>query len=350
MNKRVEKLSEKMHDGQAAVITSKHNIFYYSGFTSEDAVLIISHDKQYIVTDSRYTVQAGIEAPDFKMKNVAEKWENIFSDFKGMNFIYEEDELPVIKLEQYKKYTSDADFLYGSLIINSPRIVKDKEEIKRIRAAEELGDRAFDHILEFMHIGQTEKEVAFELEFFMRKNGASGLSFETIVASGVRSSMPHGTASDKIIEKGDFVTMDFGCILDGYCSDMTRTVVMGECSQRQREIYDVVLKAQLAGLSAVKAGVTGVFADSAARKIISEAGYGEYFGHSLGHSVGIQIHETPNLSPRSTSVLQNGNIVTVEPGIYIDGFGGVRIEDLVMVSDDKCENFTHSKKELLIIS
>lgn len=349
MNKRIEKLCELLNDNQMAIITSKPNIFYYSGFTSDDAVLFISHDKQILVTDSRYTVQAREQAHDFVYRDVTEKWENIFADFKGYSFVYEEDNLSVGRFEKFKKYSKDADFKGGSMSINSPRMIKDKDEIEKIRAAEQLGDKAFEHILNFIKIGRTEKEVALELEFFMRKNGASGLSFETIVASGVRSSMPHGVASDKVIEKGDFVTMDFGCVLDGYCSDMTRTVVMGVCSKRQREIYDVVLKAQLAGIAAVKEGAVSAEVDKAARDIITEAGYGKNFGHALGHSVGLEIHESPVLSPRADGKLVNGNIVTVEPGIYIDGFGGVRIEDLVAVSGTKCDNFTNSIKNLLII-
>jgi len=236
-----------------------------------------------------------------------------------------------------------------SKTIKNPRRIKDKEEIRKIAQAEELGDRAFSYILDFIKAGKSEKEVAVELEFFMRRNGASKLSFDTICASGVRSAMPHGVASDKIIEKGDFVTLDFGCVLDGYCSDMTRTVVVGKATQRQKEIYEIVLKAQKSALDIVKAGILCKTADKVARDIIDNAGYKDNFGHGTGHSVGIEIHELPSLSPKSEDILEVGNVVSVEPGIYIEDFGGVRIEDLVQIMPDGIENLTKSKKNLLII-
>ena len=182
----------------------------------------------------------------------------------------------------------------------------------------------------------------------MRKNGASRTSFDTIVASGVRSSMPHGVASGEVIEDGDFVTMDFGCVLDGYCSDMTRTVVVGHCSEKQREIYDVVLKAQLAAIAEAAAGKKCSDIDSAARGIIEDAGYGKNFGHSLGHSVGIEIHEMPCFAPKSGDVAEKNNVITVEPGIYIENFGGVRIEDVIVIGET-AQNLTKSAKELIII-
>ena len=183
----------------------------------------------------------------------------------------------------------------------------------------------------------------------MRKNGASGLSFDTIAASGIRSAMPHGMASEKIIEKGDLLTLDFGCVLDGYCSDMTRTVAVGSIDLKSRRIYETVLAAQKAGLEYIAKGKICSGADAAARKVITEAGYGKNFGHALGHSVGIEIHESPTLSPKCDKVLVPGNVVTVEPGIYVENFGGVRIEDLVLVTDSGIENFTHSEKELIIV-
>lgn len=183
----------------------------------------------------------------------------------------------------------------------------------------------------------------------MKKNGASKLSFDTIVASGIRSAMPHGVASNKVIEDGDFVTMDFGCVLDGYCSDMTRTVVMGKASRKQKEIYSIVKQAQEAALTAIVCGKACNQIDEAARALICEAGYGENFAHSLGHSVGIEIHESPNFSARCREVITNGHVITVEPGIYIEGFGGVRIEDVVAIWNDKVINLTASSKELIEI-
>jgi len=208
---------------------------------------------------------------------------------------------------------------------------------------------AFQAVLPLIKIGVTELEIAAELEYQMRKRGGEGTSFETIVVSGHKSSMPHGKPSDKKIESGDFVTMDFGCMYQGYCSDMTRTVAVGKISDEQRKIYDTVKHAQEAGLSAIRAGVAGMDADKIARQVIADAGYGAYFGHSLGHGVGLLIHELPNLSPRSETILQPNMVVTCEPGIYIPNLGGVRIEDMVCVRQDGIENFTHLSKELLIL-
>lgn len=183
----------------------------------------------------------------------------------------------------------------------------------------------------------------------MKKQGATALSFDTISASGIRSAMPHGIATDKKIENGDFLTLDFGCVFEGYCSDMTRTVVVGKANDKQKEIYNTVLKAQTTAIDAIKAGMKCSEVDGVARKIITDAGYGENFGHSLGHSVGIEIHENPSFSPKSNAVVQNGNVITVEPGIYIDGFGGVRIEDLIVVQNGKAVNLTSSPKDLIEI-
>ena len=198
-----------------------------------------------------------------------------------------------------------------------------------------------------MKPGMTELEAAAELEYLMKQEGAEDLSFNTIVASGLNSSMPHAIPGTKQFEKGDFITFDFGCKYKGYCSDMTRTVVLGKASDKQKEIYNVVLKAQLAGLDALKAGKSGASVDKVARDIIADAGYGEYFGHGLGHSVGLFIHENPRLSPSDDTILKENMIETVEPGIYVPGLGGVRIEDMVVVTKEGHINLAHSPKELI---
>ncbi|MCX7715131.1 MAG: aminopeptidase P family protein [Clostridia bacterium] len=349
MDSRIDALRRKLSCEQAALITGKPNIFYYSGFTSEDAVLIISHDRAMLVTDSRYTIQAKQQSPSFQMRDVKEGWETIFQDVSQTEILYEQEHLTVSRFEKFKNLLPKKEFVWGSKLLDSLRMCKDSGEAAKIREAERLGDEAFSHILKFIKAGKTEKEIAFELEFFMRKNGASGLSFEIIVASGVRSSMPHGVATDKTVEKGDFVTLDFGCVFEGYCSDMTRTVVVGECSDRQKEIYQTVLHTQTEIVSMLEKGKLCADIDKAARDIIASAGFGEYFRHGLGHGVGIEIHEMPFLSSKSDVILEAGHVVTVEPGIYIEGFGGVRIEDLVLICDEKTENLTHSSKELLII-
>ena len=234
-------------------------------------------------------------------------------------------------------------------MIKKPREIKSIAEIKKLKSSEELGDMAFSYVLDRIKPGMSEIEVALLIEFFLRKNGAEKLSFDTIVASGVRSAMPHGTASKKIIEKGDMLTLDFGCVLDGYCSDMTRTVHIGAITDEEKEVYDTVLKAQTTALSEISVGKNLKDIDKVARDIIKDAGYGEYFGHSLGHSVGIEIHENPCFSPKAEGNVQNGQVISVEPGIYIDGKFGVRIEDLVLISDGKAESLSKSTKELILI-
>lgn len=350
MQSRIDKLCEGLQDNEAVLITGYPNVFYYSGFTSEDAYLLISHDLRYIITDSRYTIQAKQQAKGFEVYDVKNGIENVFSKFKEKYIGFEENDLSVYRYKFLReKMTSYQDFVEMQKLINRQRIIKDDKEINIISQAEKIGDDAFEYILNRIKPGKTEREIALELEIFMKKKGASALSFDTIVASGVRSAMPHGVATDKIIENGDFITLDFGCVFEGYCSDMTRTVVVGKASDRQKEIYNIVLSAQKNAIEKISPQISCSEIDAVARNIITEAGYGENFGHGLGHSVGIEIHENPAFSPKSKDIVQNGHVITVEPGIYIDGFGGVRIEDLIAVVDDKVVNLTSSPKVLIEI-
>ncbi len=343
---RCDKLRNALKENEGVLISGYANIFYYTGFTSEDALVFITQKRQILITDSRYTVQARLEARDFEIRDITEGVEKIATLLDCDVLGFEENIVTVSQLASFQKFGKK--LVPMNKVISGPRMIKDESEIKRIAAAEALGDRAFQNFLDNFRFGMTEREVALELEFYMRKNGASGTSFDTIVASGKRSSMPHGVATDKVIGIGDFVTIDFGCRLDGYCSDMTRTLVIGKCSEKQREIYETVLAAQKAAISAVKPGARCADIDAVARDIIKEAGYGDNFGHSLGHSVGIEIHERPNFAPRSDEIVEKGNVITVEPGIYIDGFGGVRIEDVIAV-DEKAINLTKTCKELIIL-
>lgn len=343
---RTDKLREKLREGEGVILTGYANIFYYSGFTSEDALVFITKDRQVLVTDSRYTEQAKLEAYNFEIRDVTEGIAKIASLLDCEVLGFEENVVTVSQLADFQKFGKKLVPMQDT--ISYFRRIKDEREIRKIAAAESLGDAAFSHFLENFEYGMTERDIALMLEFYMRKNGASGTSFDTIVASGKRSCMPHGVATDKVIGIGDFVTLDFGCRLDGYCSDMTRTLVVGKCSERQREIYDTVLRAQKAALDMIAPGVKCSDIDKAARDVITEAGFGNNFGHSLGHSVGIEIHERPAFAPRSDEITEIGNVITCEPGIYIPGFGGVRIEDVVAIGENT-RNLTKSLKELTIL-
>lgn len=347
MQSRIDTLRNSMEDGEAAFISSYPNIFYYSGFTSEDGYLLISHDKLILITDSRYTIQAKKQAPEFEIVDIKNGWENIFRMIDAGLIGYEENHVTVKEYRNFRLKTGSKELIEMQKLINAPRRVKDNTEIEKIAEAERIGDEAFSYVLDRIKTGRTERDIALDIEFFMKKQGATALSFDTISASGVRSAMPHGTATDKPLEKGDFLTLDFGCVYEGYCSDMTRTVVIGHADERQREIYNIVLKAQQSALDALGAGKRCDEIDAVARNIIQNAGCGDNFGHGLGHSVGIEIHENPSLSPKCTDIIETGNVLTVEPGIYIEGFGGVRIEDLTAVTTDGVKNLTSSPKYLI---
>ncbi len=228
-------------------------------------------------------------------------------------------------------------------------MVKTEKEIESISKAAEIGDACFEHILEFIKIGMTEKAVADEIERFLFSHGATGLAFDTICVSGERTNLPHGEPSDKIIEFGDFVTMDLGAIVDGYCGDMTRTIAMGSVTEEQKKVYEVVLKAQTEACKAIKSGVKCFDVDKVARDIITEAGFGDYFIHGLGHGVGTLVHESPTLNSKSDEILAENMVVTIEPGIYIPNKFGVRIEDLAIVTSFGIINKVKSKKELIIL-
>ena len=319
----------------AVLITDPFNMRYLSGFRGGEGMLCLSKNRRVLITDSRYTEAAQKES-DFQV--IEECMEEDGAEIVG----YEDCSLRCREFEDLRKALPAVKEwvpLGGS--IDRLRRIKTPEEQELLQKAEAIGDAAFAELLKVLRPGMTELEAAAELEYQMKKHGASGFSFDTIMASGANSSMPHA------VETGDFVTMDFGCLYEGYCSDMTRTVVLGRASEKQREIYDTVLRAQKAALDVIRAGMTGSEVDRAARRIIEEAGYGQCFGHGLGHSVGLFIHEEPRLSPADDTVLEAGMSETVEPGIYLPGFGGVRIEDLVIVTEDGCRNLTRSPRELI---
>ncbi len=334
----------------AALVTSMPNIFYFSGFTGTNAVLFISAGAAYLLTDFRYIEQARTETTGFEiLRTDGDFIETTASLSSGLKKIGIEDSLQWKTYHRVQQAITPAEVVDATALLQQLREIKEDAEIEIIREAVQITDRAFAHILKYIHPGVTEQDIALELEFFQRKLGASGRSFDFIVASGERSALPHGVATDKKIARGELLTMDFGAKYKGYCSDFTRTVMIGHPEPKHQELYAIVRAAQQAGLDAVRPGITGKEADAAARQIIAEAGYGDYFGHGLGHALGIEIHETPRLSPKEDKILEPGMILTVEPGIYLPGWGGIRIEDVVFVTNNGAEVLTQASKQFIII-
>ncbi len=350
-----EKIKGILEDAKAdaLIITDPFNMRYLSGFSGGEGALFLTESESILITDSRYTEAAGKES---SFTVIEEKMGHtrmmILDECIRRNRIdsvgYEDQSLICSAFDQMRAYLPEhVEWIPLGNLVDRTRRIKSEEEIELLARAEAIGDIAFNEILKILKPGMTELEVAAELEYQMRKAGAGGFSFETIVASGMNSSMPHAVPSEKKLEEGDFITMDFGCTYKGYCSDMTRTVVLGKADEKQKEIYQTVLSAQEAALGVLRAGLTGKEVDQAARKLIADAGYGDCFGHGLGHSVGLFIHEEPRLSPSGLDVMEAGMIETVEPGIYVPGFGGVRIEDMVVVTEEGCRNLTFSPKQLI---
>lgn len=344
-------------EADAVLLTDAANMRFVAGFTGEGYVYL-SERQAIVVTDSRYTIAAAAECKGYQVLDWGDgEYSGPLVDALKADGIrrlgIEDKEMTLARYNKLRGALRDAGLevetqpLDGH--VTAYRSIKTEDEIVKIKAAEAIGDRALARFLPKLKLGMTEKEVAAWLEFYMKEEGAEGLGFDTIAASGPHSAMPHAVPTDKPLEEGDFLTMDFGCRYQGYCSDMTRTVVMGKASDRQRQIYDTVWRAQCAALAGIRPGMTGKDADSLARDVIEAAGYGERFGHSLGHSVGLEIHEKPLFSQKEEAIIQPGMVITVEPGIYIEDFGGVRIEDVVVVTEDGCEDITHSPKELIEI-
>ena len=336
----------------ALLITNEYNRRYMTGFTGTAGVAVVTKDDAVFITDFRYTEQATAQVKDFR---IVQHNGPIFAEvgaqvaLMGAKTIgFEKDSMSYGTYEIYKEAVK-AEFVPVSGVIEKIRLIKTQEEINIIKAACEIADNAFTHILDFIKPGITELDVSNELEFFMRKQGATSSSFDIIVASGVRSALPHGVATDKVIEKGDFVTLDFGALYNGYISDITRTIAVGQPSDKLVEMYNVVLESQLLALDKVGPGMTGIEADAVARDYLKSKGYGEAFGHSTGHGIGLEVHEGPGLSFRSETVLVPNMVVTIEPGVYLPGIGGVRIEDDILITETGNERLTHSTKELIIL-
>ncbi len=342
-----------------ALFLDETSQYYLSDFYTTDGVVIVSEKETALITDSRYIEAAENDKNAGKLSDDVNAYlfkKGLYADIAeyinavgAKSVALDPDLITVKQLQTLKESCKDVEFDFLSGVCLKHRRIKTEAEIEKIKKAQSITDRAFSHILGFISEERAETEIAAELEYFMRKNGASGLAFETIAVSGKNSSLPHGVPTESILTKNSFLTMDYGAKYAGYCSDMTRTVVLGKADEEMKRIYNTVLTAQAEAMKQIKAGMTCKDADKIARDVITDAGYGQYFGHSLGHSLGLEVHELPSVSPKSNDILVAGNVVTVEPGIYIPGKYGVRIENMVLVTENGCENLTNSDRELIEI-
>jgi Xaa-Pro aminopeptidase len=350
INKLRSKFAKSGIDG--IIISSTYNRRYMTGFTGTAGTALITEKEAKLITDFRYTEQAEKQAAEYEVIEHKQPMVDEISEqvkeagIKRLGF--EKNHITYGEFEKFSEKLNVELVPVGGLV-EDLRLIKTEKEINIIQEAVNIADKAFTHIQDYIKPGVKEIDVANELEFFMRKQGADSSSFDIIVASGYRSALPHGVASDKTIERGELVTLDFGAYYKGYCSDITRTVAVGNPDEKLLEIYNTVLEAQIRGVNGLKAGITGIEADALTRDYIKEQGYGDYFGHSTGHGMGMEVHEGPGLSFRSEQKLEPGMVVTVEPGIYVAGTGGTRIEDDVLITETGCRILSHSSKELVIL-
>ena len=353
---RIEKIQSALPEiSDAFLITSWENRYYLTGLKSSAGVLFVAKTRAVLLIDFRYYDMAVALNGLFDVILMTDEEIQLkeLLDSCGINRIFfETQSLSVSNFKKYRDSFPETIFSDDELLtclLSDMRMIKSDEEISFIQKAQNLTDLTFDHILGFIKPGMAENEIATEIDYFFRKNGALEPSFSTIVLSGVNSCLPHGVPTDKKVMEGDFVLMDFGAKLSGYCSDMTRTVAIGRVSEEQRKVYETVLEAQKRALDLLKEGALCTDVDTTARSFIDEQGFMGLFGHSLGHSLGIEIHEEPRMSPKSKNVLKSGIMITVEPGIYLSGQYGVRIEDLALITKNGHMNFTKSPKELIIL-
>ena len=336
------------------LLTSRYSRYYAAEYDIAEGVAIVSKAGSRYFTDSRYieAAQNGIKTFEVSEMNRANPYGQLINtaiaDFDLHTLGYEEGYLTVAELQDFEKKLN-AKLVPMGAKINGFRAIKEPWELELMRKAQDITDQAFSEVLSRIKVGMTEKQLQAELIYCLLKNGADGMSFDPVVVSGPNTSLPHGVAGDREIQNGDFITMDFGALYKGYCADMTRTVAVGYATEEMQEVYNTVLKAQEAAIAATRAGVAGKELDGVARRIITEAGYGPYFGHGYGHSLGMEVHEAPNSSPSGETIMQVNMISSAEPGIYLPGKFGVRIEDVVIFTADGCENITHSPKNLIII-
>ena len=336
------------------LLTSRYSRYYGAEYDIAEGVAIVTKAGCRYFTDSRYIEAAenGIQGFEVLMVDRANGYfkriNDAIADFGVSCLGFEESYLTVGEFNGYEK-NLHAKLVPMNAAINGFRSIKEEWELELMRKAQSIADKAFTEVLTKIKTGMTEKQLQAELIYCLLKNGGEGLSFDPIVVSGPNTSLPHGVAGDRVIQEGDFITMDFGVLYKGYCSDMTRTVAVSYATEEMKKVYETVLQAQLAGLAVTKAGVLGKEIDAAARQVIADAGYGEYFGHGYGHCLGLEVHEAPGVSPSGDKVMEVNMIASAEPGIYLPGKFGVRIEDVVIFREDGCENITHSPKNLIIV-
>ena len=353
-NKRINAVKDMLSSKQAALVTDEISIFYFTGFPHSEGYLMITPDNSYLLVDFRYieAAQNTVKSSEVVIfSNPFETINNLISANNTEEILLEADKITVSAFRTMQKeikaeLTGDEKL---SQFIKDLRIIKSADEIEKLKTAQNIAEKAYLEVLNMVKPGITERQIALELEYLMKKNGAEKIAFDLITVTGKKTSLPHGVPTDVEVRNGDFVTFDIGAVYEGYHSDMTRTVAVGEVSDKKRQIYDIVLKSHLAGLDAVRAGVSGFDVDKVCRDIIKDAGYGEFFGHGTGHGVGLEIHEEPRVSPKGETILKSGMIITVEPGIYLPDEFGVRIEDTVLVTDNGYETFAHIPKELIIL-
>ena len=340
----------------AMLLTEEADRFYASGFHSAggDGAALVTRDGAYYFTDARYIEAAHrhVKNAEIAMVGRGRSYERLIEDVveaRGLKTVgFQDAYMTVAGFDAYLKALS-CELVPASALLTELRTVKDEEELREMIAAQRIAEKALTDILEEVRPGVTEKEIAARLQYLMLHYGAEDMSFDPIAVSGPNGSMPHGVPSEKPLAEGEFLTMDFGCIKNGYCSDMTRTVAVGHVTEEMERVYETVLSAQLAGIAAARAGVTGAAVDGAARKVIADAGYGEYFTHSFGHGVGVEIHELPYVGPGAEAPLPAGAVTSAEPGIYLPGKFGVRIEDVLILREGGCENITLAPKKLLVL-
>ncbi|MFO7636997.1 MAG: aminopeptidase P family protein [Clostridia bacterium] len=356
MNLRMDKIKKIIKDKEldAILVTSRENTFYLSGFRGSASLILITPGNAFFCTDFRYIEAAKAicgkhyDVSMYKGDALPHLHEVTGGDSLG-RIGFEENDLSFMRYSGFKGVFGKAELVPVQSFVDRTRIIKEDEEIIRIKKATEISEKAFGEVLPYIRPGVLELDILAEMEYRMRKGGASKQAFDTIVASGKRSSLPHGEASLKRIEQGDPVTLDFGAVWEGYCADMTRTVFAGQPSGKMKDIYRIVLEAQERAQEGVVAGASGREIDRIAREIINKNGYEGCFGHGLGHGVGILVHEEPRLSEKSESIMENNMVVSVEPGIYVEDIGGVRIENLVAIRDNNPYVFNETGKELLIL-